>query len=172
MEAIEVERNTSASGVKLGVDYRFYLKKENKYAAPHGVYLGPYVTYLSFHNGRDLLIDNEGTPESGSLDTSIGVLNVGVQLGYQFVVNDRWIVDLVFVGPSVSNYRASMKLDGNFSRDPADIQNEILKALIDRYPGFTDLITDHEISSSGKLDTWSFGYRFQLLVGYRFGKKY
>jgi hypothetical protein len=171
IDDIRVTRDSKAGGFKFGGEYRFYLKKENKFAAPHGVYLGPYASYLNFNNERNIEVDNDGTPETGSLGTKISVLNLGIQVGYQFVLNDRWTFDLIFVGPSVSNYRANMTLEGNFSRDPEDIQNEILQALIDRYPALEDLISDQEVSTEGKLDTWSFGYRYQFLIGYRFGKK-
>lgn len=32
-------------GFHASIDYRFYLKKENKYSAPRGVYIGPYYAY-------------------------------------------------------------------------------------------------------------------------------
>src|SRR4051794_35795429 len=40
---IAVKDDRKRAGFKFGADYRFYLKKENKYRAPHGVYIGPYV---------------------------------------------------------------------------------------------------------------------------------
>ena len=50
------------TGFKVGGEYRFYLKKENKYQAPHGVYIGPYASYLNFNNERDLCITaDDGT---------------------------------------------------------------------------------------------------------------
>lgn len=168
---IIVTDDKSATGLKFGADYRFYLQKENKYSAPRGVYIGPYLSYLHFSNTRELELDNNGTPEIADLSTSLHILNLGFQLGYQFVIKDRWTIDLVFVGPSVSNYRINMDLDGNFTGNPEDIQNEIIQALIDRFLAFDDLIQDKSISGSGKSNSWSYGYRYQLQLGYRFGKK-
>ncbi len=170
-ENIDVDKEKDATGYKIGGEYRFYLKKENKYSAPRGVYLGPYFTYLAFKNGRTIKVDNEGTVEEATLDSKLGVLNIGVQLGYQFVLNDRWTIDLIFVGPSVSNYYANLKLDGNFTFDPEDVQNEILADLIDRFPALEDLLTDKEIDSNGKVNSWAYGYRYQFLIGYHFGRK-
>jgi hypothetical protein len=147
------------------------LRKENKYSAPRGVYLGPYLTYLSFKNGRTISVDNEGTIEEAVLDSKLGVLNIGVQLGYQFVLNNRWTIDLIFVGPSVSNYYAKFDLDGNYTFDPEDVQNEILAELIDRFPALEDLLTDKEVDSNGKVNSWAYGFRYQLLIGYHFGRK-
>ena len=32
-------------------------------------------------------------------------------------------------------------------------------------------IKDKEVDTSGKVNSWSFGYRYQVLIGYRFGHK-
>jgi hypothetical protein len=168
---IDVEKEHDATGFKLGGEYRFYLAKENKYNAPRGVYLGPYLSYLSFRNGRIITVDNDGTPEQADLETKLNVLNVGVQLGYQFVLNDRWTIDLVFIGPSVSNYRAKFTMEGNYTFDPEDIENEIVASLIDRFPGLEDLLEEKEVDSKGNVNSWAYGYRYQFLIGYHFGRK-
>jgi hypothetical protein len=161
------------TGFKLGGEYRFYLKKENKYQAPHGVYIGPYASYLDFTNERELQITKEnGTVTDAFFKTDISVLNIGVQAGYQFVINDRWSIDLSFIGPSISRYSAKFVLDGDFDIDEEhEYQNEILKALVERFPLLDDLIKDKNVDSKGKFDTWAYGYRYQLLIGYRFGHK-
>lgn len=168
---IIVTDDRSATGLKLGADYRFYLQKENKYTAPRGVYIGPYLSYLNFNNTRELEIDNNGTPETAELTTNLNIINIGFQLGYQFVIKDRWTIDMVFVGPSVSNYRINMDLKGSYTGSAEDIQNEIITKLIDRFPAFEDLINDKSVSGSGKTNSWAYGYRYQLQVGYRFGGK-
>jgi len=161
------------TGFKLGAEYRFYLKKENKYQAPHGVYLGPYISYLYFNNERDIQVTSDnGTVTDAFLKTNINVFNLGVQAGYQFVLNDRWTIDLSFIGPSVSRYAAKFRLDGDFDIDEQhEYENEVVKALVEKFPALDDLIKDKEVDSRGKVNTWAYGYRYQLLVGYRFGHK-
>lgn len=168
---VNVKRDLSRSGFRAGAEYRFYLKKENKYRAPRGVYIGPYVSYHSFTNKGDLEVDVDGVKETALLTTDFNILNIGFQLGYQFVIAKHWSLDLVLVGPSVSNYRASMKLDGDFTFDPENVENEYLQKALDRFPGLNTLLTDKEVSSQGKVDSWSVGWRYQFLVGYHFGKK-
>jgi hypothetical protein len=168
---IAADQSTTASGYKLGAEYRFYLAKENKYPAPHGVYLGPYVSFNGFANERTIHVDNAGTPETARLNSHISVLNIGFQLGYQFVFNDRWTIDLSFLGPALSNYRASLSLGGSYTFDPDNISNAIMQDLIDKFPGLGDLLAGNTLSTGGKADAWAFGYRYQLQVGYRFGKK-
>lgn len=168
---IAVKDDRKRNGHKFGGEYRFYLKKENKFLAPRGVYIGPYFTYHGFKNERTLEVDNNGTPEQAILDSKFTIFNVGFQLGYQFVINNRWTIDLVFVGPSISHYRYKLDLSGTYTFDKEDIQNEIILDLIDRFPVLDDLITDSEVIAKGRLDTWSYGYRYQLQVGYHFGRK-
>lgn len=164
-------QETQATGYKIGAEYRFYLAKENKFAPPHGVYLGPYFTYNTFSNGRDIQVDNNGLIEPAQFSSRFDVLSFGVQLGYQFVFNDRWTIDLSFMGPSLSNYRAKFTLEGNYTFDPDDISNEILETLVNRFPGLNELLAGGSLVKQGKVDTWAYGYRYQIQVGYRFGRK-
>lgn len=170
---ITVHDNRSSSGYVAGGEYRFYLGKENRYAAPRGVFIGPYLAYHNFKNERNISVTNDdGTLTEALLNTKINVLNIGFQVGYQFIINQRWSIDLVFIGPSVSSYKIDMDIDGNI--DPSSLpekQQEILLALADRFPFVKDLIEDETVSASGKADTWSWGYRYQLQVGYHFGRK-
>jgi hypothetical protein len=165
------KKTRESNGLKLGAEYRFYLGKENKYPVPRGVYIGPYLSYLTFHGDRTIEVTVDDIPEEGRLSTDFSVSNLGFQFGYQFLFNNRWSLDLVLLGPSFSHYKARMDLDGEFTFDPEDIENEILQELIDRFPGFSDLITDKTISSSGRASTWGYGWRYQFHIGYHFGRK-
>lgn len=167
---VSLNRETRASGYKFGAEYRFYLAKENKYPAPHGVYLGPYVSFNSFRNEREITVDNGGSPEVANLHSEINVLNVGFQLGYQFVFNDRWTIDLSFMGPAVAKYNARLDLTGG-TFDPDEIASDILEELINRFPALGEFISSGTATSNGRLDTWAAGFRYQVQVGYRFGKK-
>ncbi|MEQ1588102.1 MAG: DUF3575 domain-containing protein [Cyclobacteriaceae bacterium] len=171
LDNINVTRETAAFGMKLGGEYRFYLQKENKYKAPRGIYLGPYTTLHNYSNNRSIEVDNNGLTEYADLKTDLNILNIGVQLGYQFVLNNRWTIDLVFIGPSVSNYVLKANLEGNISSDPDEITNEVVLALIDRFPAFEELINEGEVVSNGKVNYWGAGYRYQFQIGYHFGRK-
>lgn len=166
-----VKDNLSKRGFKAGAEYRFYLKNENKYLAPHGVYIGPYLSYHDFYNEREIEVDVDGIKETALLKTDFSIFNVGFQLGYQFVIGNHLTLDLVLIGPSVSNYRANMKMEGDFTFDKEDVENEILLKMLDRFPMLDELLTNKEVSSQGRFDSWSYGWRYQFLIGYHFGKK-
>jgi hypothetical protein len=169
-ENIIGKKEQNRGGYKVGGEYRFYLKKENKFAAPRGVYIGPYLTALGFKTDRGIVYSGGDVPEEANLKSRLNILSLGAQLGYQFVFNDRWSIDLVLIGPSVSQYNFKAQLKGDFEFDPDDVQNEILKGLLDKFPLLEDLLNEKELDSSGSLNTWALGYKYQFLVGYRFGK--
>jgi hypothetical protein len=169
---IDVEKDNSKNGFMLGGEYRFYLKKENKYQAPHGVFIGPYLNLYDFGNDRTITIPSEDeTPTQVKLSTDITVVNLGFQLGYQFVINNRWTIDMVVIGLSVSNYNLKANIDGNISPSDEDlVKGELLEALLERFPVLEDLLEDKEIDVRGTNSAWAPGFRYQLNFGYRFGK--
>jgi hypothetical protein len=78
---------------------------------------------------------------------------------------------VVFIGPSVSNYSLKIKLDGSYDvNEEETIKDEILLALLDRFPLIKELLTDKEIDLRGRSSKLAPGFRYQLNVGYRFGK--
>jgi hypothetical protein len=170
---IEVKKDHKKAGVKIGGEYRFYLRKENKYPAPRGVYLGPYVSYHNFHNDRLLSVENaDGSIVDANFKAKLNVLNIGAQLGYQFIIGNRWAIDLMFIGPSVSRYSAKLSMDGDFSELQLDeAQQEIVDKLVEKFPLLKDIVNEESVSVNGKNSAWSAGWRYQFQIGYHFGRK-
>jgi len=170
---VKVKDDRIRAGVKLGAEYRFYLKKENKHRAPRGVYVGPYVSYHNFHNDRLLSYqpDNGSQPIEATFDARLNVLNVGAQLGYQFVLGNRWVIDLMFIGPSVSRYSAKLNLDGLTGPELDEAQKEIVDKLIGRFPLLGDILDEESVTIKGTNSAWAAGWRYQFQVGYHFGRK-
>ena len=157
------------SGYSMGADYRFYLKKENKYSAPHGLYLAPYASYFNFKGQRDLTYNSDGGLENLSLNSKISFLNIGAELGYQFVIKDRFVIDAVLFGPAVSSYKFNLQLDGNISEgDHQQVVEDIFNALKDKLPLFNQLTSDEGISKNGLSTFWAGGFRYAVHIGYRF----
>lgn len=154
------------SGFSLGSEYRFYLSKENKYDAPHGIYLAPFVSFYHFNNvrtGRDTLNSDFLT-----LNTTASFLNIGGELGYQFVIKKRFVIDCVMLGPAISSYYFNVKLYGSTSGDTNEKLLEIIAALKEKFPLLNDLTKSSGISSSGISNFWSLGFRYAIHIGYRF----
>jgi len=125
----------SKGGVTFSGDYRFYFKNRNKRFAPDGLYWAPYG---SFHNtcfGSDVqIIKNEIVNGSFLTHVNLSVFSAGIEIGYQFVIKKRLIIDLVFLGLSVSFYTAKILLLGKYE---VDEQNESVKAIRDYLIGNT-----------------------------------
>lgn len=161
---------TKKSGYSLGADYRFYLAKENKYNAPHGVYLAPFITLYHFTSDRMLNhTDSSGTQSSTNLNTQINFMNIGGELGYQFVFGKRWVIDAVVFGPAVTRYNFKAKLQNNI---PGLDENETLQAVIDalkeKLPLLNNVSSEEGISGKGTEAFWSVGFRYNISIGFRF----
>jgi len=173
---VQFRNEKSASGYTFGGDYRFYLKKENKYMAPHGVYLGPYFSYFNFSNGRSATFtDSAGNQSDFDLSTKISLLNIGIELGYQFVIWDRLTIDLIMIAPSLTSYVAYFNLNGNINgAHEGQINQEVLQAILNHFPFLNKLVSNKNISYSGVANSrnavWAPGLKFSIFLGYRFGK--
>jgi hypothetical protein len=164
--AFNFDKNRTKSGFSIGSEYRFYLASENKYSAPHGVYLAPFVSYYHFNNVRN---GHDSTNQDQlTLNTTLEFLNIGGELGYQFVIKKHFVIDCVLLGPAVSSYYFSVKLNGSTSGDYNEHVQAILDALKEKYPLLKDLSNGAKFSSSGISNFWSMGFRYAIHIGYRF----
>jgi hypothetical protein len=164
--SMRFDKDKQKTGYTFGADYRFYLAKENKYTAPHGVYLAPYVSYYHFNNqraGRDTINGDNLT-----LSTTMNFFNVGAELGYQFVIKNRFVIDCVLVGPALTSYDFNIKVNGSTSGIQNEQLQEILDALKEKYPLLKDVSSDGGLSTSGISNFWALGFRYAIHIGYRF----
>ncbi len=161
--------NKQKSGFAIGADYRFYLVGENKYAAPRGVYLAPFISYYSFTNARSLTYTDSDTTTQLEGKFGANFFNVGASLGYQFVIKKRFVIDMVLFGPSFTAYKFSAKLQGYISGDNlTQAQKDILNALKDKFPFLKNLADNKEVSTDGITKFGSIGFRYSISIGYRF----
>ena len=164
--SLQFDKDKQKSGYTFGADYRFYLAKENKYAAPHGVYLAPYISYYHFNNqraGRDTVNGDNLT-----LSTSMNFLNIGGELGYQFVIKNRFVIDCVLVGPALTSYDFNIKVTGSTSGIQDEQIQEIVDALKEKYPLLKEVSSSGGVSTSGISNFWALGFRYAIHIGYRF----
>lgn len=162
----------SSSGFSVAADYRFYFKSENKYSAPRGVYLGPYLANYNFDLSIGIhSLDPNSSQAETLVDSKMNITNFGIELGYQFVIKDRFTIDMILIGPSYSAYRIKMDIVGN-TRPPDEEIDETLEGLRDilfeRYPWLKTLVEEGEVDVKGNTTHWGLGFRYVLQVGFRF----
>lgn len=165
--AFVVRDHNSKAGLSGTLDFRFYLEKENKYPAPRGIYIGPYVNYFSinFENTFSTFYNDIG---SFKATTGMKVLSSGFQLGYQFVFFERLSLDICFVGPSFSWYNFSMQTDGSHNLEDSEFYDEIADYISENYPVANALLNDFSISGSGRSAKLFLGYRYYFTIGFLF----
>lgn len=164
-------KNSNRSGFSVGADYRFYLGSINKYKAPRGVYLAPFVSFFQFKTDRDI---NHTNPDTGdvsniNLTSKFNLTNIGGELGYQFVLWDRFVIDCVLFGPSLTHYKFNSKLDGSIpDLDDNDVYQKVIEAIKNKFPGIDGITGDEGIEKKGVQSVTAVGFRYNISIGYRF----
>ena len=169
LENTAVSKMRDKSGFMVGADYRFYLKQENKYEAPHGLYVGPYTSFYQFNGKRSLThTDTTGSYTSG-LNSKINFFSLGGELGYQFALGKHLVIDAVMLGPAFTHYKFKANIEGDIpGLDENEAVQKIIAALKDKLPFLQNLAEDREVSGTGAQAFWSVGFRYNISIGYRF----
>lgn len=158
------------SGFRVGADYRFYFKNENKYEAPRGLYWGPFVDYFYFKNSRSVTAKDTSFA-TGNLDfiSNLQIGGAGVNLGYQFVIKKRLSVDLCLLGPALALYAASLRLEGDYDLNQEhEYLQELYDYLINNFPLLGELSNGDTIKTNGRANFLFAGFRYSVSVGFRF----
>ena len=158
------------SGLDITLDYRFYFKNRNKRFAPDGVYWGPYFAYYNLNfKGKSQILENNVVSNTIGVNMGVNMYSLGLQLGYQFVIVDRFTVDLIFMGPSYTRYNFDFQFDAETKLDKdSEFYHEIKSVIEKYYPMGEEVLDGQKISGSGNLDFNFFGFRYVIQVGYRF----
>lgn len=122
--------------IQLGQIIGFIWEVFNKFKAPRGVYLAPFVSFFQFKTDRNIMHTNTaGEVSNANLTSKFNLTNIGGELGYQFVLWDRFIIDCVLFGPSVTVYKFNTKLDGHISGlEDNEVYQKVIEAIKDRKP--------------------------------------
>lgn len=152
-------------GLNLAFDYRFYPAKLNKFNAPRGLYMGTYLSYYGFQTSRDVRMLNSDPERSGNFQMNFNFVNLGVELGYQFIFWNHLAVDLLMFGPSLTATLNSVKYDGVLTEaDKQQIKDKLQQVGKEEYPLLGQLDFNGEKQS---LDFRLF-FRYAIMIGYRF----
>lgn len=158
----------SRKGVNIAFDYRYYPGLRNRRPAPDGLYLGGYLSYYGFKFSNQLTYVN--SPELiGSFEGRMNMLNLGVELGYQFIFWKRLSLDLLLFGPSLSVFFRELKVTGNLDTNEIDtIDQEVASELLDRYPFLGYLFKGETATFSGSRIHLGTGFRYSVQIGFHF----
>jgi hypothetical protein len=168
-DSIQLASSSTEKGYHLSADYRFYLKKENKYNSPHGVYLAPYISYNYFNRTNSWNLNTTNFQGDLTTDFTLTIRTFGGEFGYQFVLWKRLAIDFILMGPGLSTYTIKTKISTTLDPDDeAELFKKINDALANKIPGYSLVIDDTEYEKSGSANTTTFGFRYMINLGFRF----
>ena len=165
----DITTGNTSRGISLSGDYRFYLAKENKYNSPHGIYIGPYFAFNNFNRTYETMVNTAAFTGEVNAEFNFRVTTLGFQLGYQFIFWDRVSLDLILFGPGVSAYSAKVSLDTSFDPDEeAEFFTKLNEKIQEKIPGYSLVVKPGSFERSGSVNTTSLGYRYIVMLGFRF----
>jgi len=169
-DPIQFFDESNKGGMDISLDYRFYFKKRNKYPAPDGLYWGPYASYYGVWQDASInLIDNDVIKNTANYKGRLNMYNVGVQLGYQFILNKKFSIDLILMGPSFSFYDLNMNL--TFEKDiktDDPFYQDLFEKIKDSSPWLSQFIKNQKFEANGRLKFGYYGFRYGVQLGYHF----
>jgi len=168
-DSLELKKDNKNTGTNFSIDYRFYLGKENKYPAPHGVYIGPYYSFNRFKRDNEWDFINSSASNNVNTHGDFTIHTVGFEFGYQFIFWKRLALDFVLVGPGFGFYDYKVKYEGNIDEQTKEqLQKGLEQLLTQKFPGMNYVFSDKEINGNGVLKTTSVGYRYLIHIGFNF----
>lgn len=148
---VNFDKKSSRKGFSVGADYRFYLGNINTMALEEFIW-PRLLVFFQFETDRELIHTdpNTGIVSTANLTSKLNLTNFGGELGYQFVLWDRFVVDCVFFGPSITRYKYNVKLDNEISGlDENELYQKIIEAIKNKFPDLGSLTTDGGIEKKG-----------------------
>ena len=168
-DSVALSSSYKDRGFGAAIDYRFYLKKENKYVAPRGVYIGPYYTFNYFNRVNTWTLNTSTDPKKLETDISMTLNLVGFQLGYQFVLWNRMTIDLVLLGPGRWFYTTKLEISTNLTNEEEELLfQEINDAIDAKLPGNSIEFRPFELRKKGSVSSSFSGFRYVAHIGFRF----
>lgn len=89
-------------GINASVEYRFFISRQQ---IPQGFYIAPYLRYFN----QSLVYSDEIENHSYTVDSKLGTIGMGAQLGYQLVVNELFTFDFYFFGAGIDYHTIRLK---------------------------------------------------------------
>ena len=168
-DSVLLLQNKFDRGFHVSGDFRFYLLKENKFSKPHGLYIGPYVSFNHMNKQNTWSYRTSAFTGDISTNLDLNLLTIGGQMGYQFLFGKHWAVDMVMFGPGLGFYNFNMKVNTTLAKEQQSFLFRTLSDFVGQYiPAYAKLNNEGEIEASGNSRSVGWGYRYVIHLGYRF----
>jgi hypothetical protein len=168
-DSLGINEQLNDNGINLSLDYRFYLKNENKHKAPRGIYLGPYYGFNTF--SRDITWNLDSETFTGDVKSEIDLTAhlIGAQMGVQFIFWNRISFDMIVMGPGWWYFNMKTKFDTSLTAEDEEMLLEKLnEMLLEKFPGSDIMITGDGFDATRSSWTSTAMLRYIITVGFRF----
>jgi hypothetical protein len=156
-------------GVNLAFDYRYYPLSRNRRPAPDGLYLGGYLSYYGFQFKNDFNILHTTVDQNGDITGKLHMINLGMELGYQFIFWKRFTVDLLLFGPSLSYLAGSLNIHGDLDEEEIkNLNQEAVQKLLSRFPQLKTLFSEDGLTFTGNRAQFTTFFRYSVQLGFHF----
>lgn len=156
---------TAKGGLNTSVEYRFYVSGTD---ARDGFYVAPYLRHLN----QKMDYSDEIDGNDFGVDFRVNLLGAGAQLGYQLVVEERFLLDFYFFGAGLDYYMVNMEYQlkqpdpgFNYSSITADV-SEVFENI-----NYLHKKLDHNVNNDNLLTKLPFffpGFRIGVNAGFVF----
>lgn len=159
-------RQKTNFGLNAAVQYRFYPTRLNAQPAPFGLYYGPYASYYGINTTSIYTMSASDPTQAEEIKTNFNMLNLGIGVGYQFVIKDKISIDLLAFGPSLTYSFKNKKSSAQVSEsEEVMISDLVERSYAADYPLLGQFINLYGNDSS---TSFSMFFRYAITVGYRF----
>jgi len=168
-DSIGITNQQNDKGFNFSLDYRFYLRSENKHGAPRGVYIGPYYAYNHF--SRELTWELNTDSHSGEVGTKVNMTAnfIGAQLGYQFILWNRLSIDMILMGPGKWLFNMTTTFDTSLSpEDEALLLEQLNEKFKEKFPASDFVFSGEGFEAKKSTNTSATGLRYLVNIGFRF----
>lgn len=146
-------------------ELRYYFNFCDCAVLPSGLYAGLYTRYTKYYGDLNFHYWTGAEYVDVGVVSKLNEMGAGIQLGYQFVFKERFLVDFMFAGPRFSTQRLRFSFNSDYAGELIPIIEEEINTRLE-WLGMDPI----SISPSGEIDT-RFGFRnfrYALSLGFLF----
>jgi hypothetical protein len=161
-------RMNSIKGFSITPEARYYLRTCRP-SFLDGFYGGVYLRYSNLSSDADFTYTpNENVMENYRADMTMNEFGVGIQLGYQIILWERFCIDLLFFGPRFSRHTLEYKFDPEPSDEFLNDLSEYLNDIANQFGLDYNLDLKPEGQNTANTSFSFVNMRFGISLGFAF----
>lgn len=158
-------RSQGIRGFSITPEVRYYFNLCDCGKPNTGLYAGLYGRFTRLYGDMDLHFWSESAYVDVATIGSLREMGAGVQIGYQFVIKERFTVDLMFAGPRVSTNKIKFSIESDYLDEVLPLIEEEINEKLE-WLGMDPITIDPSADLEAKFNFHYF--RYAIGFGIRF----